>query len=234
MVTTAALVPTASEFSNFQKTYGLSPTVGVEIPIPNTVITSPPARKVGVYLKTLVVGLHRPLTDFQEELLRRNGCNVQMLTPNAFHKMVDLKMICLANGIIPYFFVFKYYFQFGATGDKYTIYACRGGHNLVLESKTPKNWQEKLLWVNQELLGRETFQENNFSNVILKLFPYNQTTADFLKTLQVDADGLLEVQLAVVGMSPIWCARGEMSVFFTVSNDSIFILVLLLPPVFYT
>lgn len=215
------LVLNPSGFETLQETYDLSTVDGVDFPASGVVITSPPSGKIIV--------LCLPLTDFQEELLRRNGCNIQMLTPNAVHKIVAFEMICRANDIILDFF-FKYVFWFGAISDKYTFFARRGGHNLVSHSKTPKKWQEKWLWVNQELFGREHHQANTFSNVTPKRFPHNQVTVDFLRTLQVDVDEYSEVLLAGVGMSPSWRACGEMSVFFTVSNGNIGISLLPPPP----
>lgn len=96
-----------------------------------------------------------------------------MLNPNVVHKMVAFEMIYEVNGIIRNFFVFKYFSQFGTTGNKYIFSACCGGHNLVPDSNTPKNWQEKWLWVNQELLGREHHRENTFLDVTMKLLPHN-------------------------------------------------------------
>lgn len=140
----------------------MSPAEGVEFPVSGAVITAPPAKKFSIYLKTLDAGLHLPLTDFQEELLRRNGCSVQMLMPNAVHKMVAFEIICRANGILLDFFVFKYFFRFGATGDKYTFSTRHGGYNLVPDSKTPKNQQEKWLWINRDLLVREPVERKTF------------------------------------------------------------------------
>ena len=158
MATPASLIRTTYEFENLQETYGLSLADRVEFPVPGAVITSPPSGKVNVYLKMLDACLRLALTEFQEELIFHNRCNIQMLNPNAIHKMVAFEMIYRANNIILDFFVFKYLFRFGATGDKYTLSAHRGGHSLVPDSNTPKNW----LWVNQELLGREHHRANNF------------------------------------------------------------------------
>lgn len=44
-----------------------------------------------------------------------------MLTPNAVNKVVAFEMICPANGLLPDYFVFKHFFRFCATGDKYTF-----------------------------------------------------------------------------------------------------------------
>ena len=38
-----------------------------------------------------------------------------MLTPNAVNKVVAFEMICWANGVLPYFFIFKFFFRFSAT-----------------------------------------------------------------------------------------------------------------------
>lgn len=65
-----------------------------------------------------------------------------MLTPNAVKKVVVFEMIFRPNGLLFDFFVFKFFFCFSATGDKYMFSAKRGGHVLVPYGKTPKNWQE--------------------------------------------------------------------------------------------
>lgn len=132
-----------------------------------------------------------------------------MLTPGAVHKIVAFEMICQANDILPDYFVFKFFFRFPATNDKYTFYARRGGHNLVVDSTPPKNWQDRWLWVNEELLCREYPWANTFSDTIPKLFPHNQETVDLLCTLQVDVDVMSEAILAGVGMIPSWRSRGE-------------------------
>ncbi|CAI9277823.1 unnamed protein product [Lactuca saligna] len=124
MATSMGLVPNPSEFEALQETYDLSTVDGVDFPASGVVITSPPFGKIVVYLKTLDVGLCLPLTNFQDELLRRNVCNIQMLTPNAVHKIVAFEMICRANDIILDFF-FRYFFWFGAISDKYTFFAWR-------------------------------------------------------------------------------------------------------------
>lgn len=77
------------------------PTDIVEFLKSGVVITSSPPKKVVVYLQTFDAGLRLPLTNYQEELLCRNGSNVQMLTPSTVHKMVAFEMIGWANGIVP-------------------------------------------------------------------------------------------------------------------------------------
>lgn len=84
-----------------------------------------------------------------------------------------------------------------------------------------------MVMLNRELLGCERPRANTLSDTIPKLFSHNQAVADLLRTLQVDVDMILEAILAAVGMIPCWCARGEMSVFYTVSNGKSS---LLLPP----
>lgn len=110
-------------------------------PVVDSMILSPPPRKVGIYLKTFEARLPLPLTDFQEELLSKNGYNIQMLTPNVVNKMVAFEMICRANEILPDFYAFKFFFRFCATNDKFIFSARRGGHVLVPDGKTPKNWK---------------------------------------------------------------------------------------------
>ena len=139
MASSMGLVPCSTKVATLQEAYGLTPIDGVEFSTARVVITSPLPRKVGVYLKTFDAALRLPLTNFQEELLYRNSCNVQMLTPSDVHKMVAVEMICMANDIVPDFFVFKFFFRFVARNHKYTFSARHGGHNLVLDTKPPKN-----------------------------------------------------------------------------------------------
>ncbi|CAI9302842.1 unnamed protein product [Lactuca saligna] len=154
------LVPNSCEFATLQEADGLTPANRVEFPTAGAEITSPPPGKVGVYLNNFDAGLRLPLTNFQEELHRRKDFNFQMLTPSVVHKMVAFEMICRANDIVPVFFVFKFFFRFAATNDKYTFFDCRGGHNLVLDNKLLKEWQNRWLWVNRDLLGWEYHRAN--------------------------------------------------------------------------
>ena len=139
-----------------------------------------------------------------------------MLTPNAVNKVVASEMICRANGYLPDYFVFKFFFRFCITGDKCTFSVRRGGHALVPDGRTPKNWQDKWLWVNQELVGSSRYRANAFADTIPKLFPHNQGVADYLKSVQVSAEDYSKALLSSVGMSPSWRRRGKMAVFFSV------------------
>lgn len=44
-----------------------------------------------------------------------------MLTLNVVNKVVAFEMVFLANGYLLDYFVFKYFFRFCCTGDKYTF-----------------------------------------------------------------------------------------------------------------
>lgn len=124
-----------------------------------------------------------------KKLLQKNGCNIQMPTPNVVNKMLAFEMIFRANNILPDFFVFKFFFRFSATDDKFTFSARRGGHFVVPNGKTPKNSQEKWLWINRERVGQGHYRVNNISDVIPKLFPHNQAITNFLKMIQVIPEG---------------------------------------------
>lgn len=63
------IVPSPIEFELLRDTYGFFPADGVELPISDSMIISPPTEKVGIYLKTFNDELRLPLTEFQEELL---------------------------------------------------------------------------------------------------------------------------------------------------------------------
>ncbi|CAI9296339.1 unnamed protein product [Lactuca saligna] len=113
------IVPSTTEYRRLEATYGLSSLEGVEFPAPGSSISSLPPGKIGVFLKTLDARIYFLLTDFQEEVLQKDGVSLQMLTPNAVNKVVAFEMICRANGYLPDYFVFKLFFRFCVTGDKY-------------------------------------------------------------------------------------------------------------------
>ncbi|CAI9290899.1 unnamed protein product [Lactuca saligna] len=126
-----SILPSATEYRQLEITYGLTSLEGVEFPSPDSSISSPPSGKIGVYLKTLHAGIRFPLTDFQEEVFQKDGCSLQMLTPNTVNKVVAFEMICRVNGYLPDYFVFKFFFRVCVTGDKCTFSVQRGGHALV-------------------------------------------------------------------------------------------------------
>ncbi|CAI9298460.1 unnamed protein product [Lactuca saligna] len=118
MANLPGIIPSAAEYRQLETTYGLSSLEGVEFPSPGSSISSPPPGKIGVSLKTLDVDIRFPLTDFQEEVLQKDGCSLQMLTPNVVNKVVAFKMICRVSGYLLDYFVFKFFFRFCITGDK--------------------------------------------------------------------------------------------------------------------
>lgn len=147
------VIPFDNEFKLLNDAYGFSLIDGLEFLAFDSMVLSPPTGKFGIYLKTFDTDLCLLLTDFQEEILKKNNYIIQMLNLNVVNKMVAFDMICRANGMLPDSFVFKFFFFFSATGDMYTFSAWHGGHILVLDNKTPKNWQYKWLWVNQDQVG---------------------------------------------------------------------------------
>ncbi|CAI9292753.1 unnamed protein product [Lactuca saligna] len=134
MTSPPGIVPSATEYQHLESTYGLSSLDGVEFPSSGSSIMSPPPRKLGIYQKVIRL----PLTDFQEEVLQKDGYSVQMLTPNIVNNVVAFEMICRTNGYLPDYFVFKYFFRFCCIGDKYTFFVRQRGHTLVPDGRTPK------------------------------------------------------------------------------------------------
>ncbi|CAI9279071.1 unnamed protein product [Lactuca saligna] len=218
MMNQPGIVPSPVEIELLRDTHGFSPTDNMELPIANSMILSPPPEKVGIYFKTFDVGLRLPLTDFQDELLQKNRCSIKMLTLNAVNKMVAFKMFCWANNILPNSFVFKFFFWSSATRDNFMFSTDRGGHVLVPNSKNPKKWQDKWLWVNRERVSYGHYRANEMSNFTHKLFPHNQVTDEILKTFQFVTDEYSKAVLSGVGMSPSWRARGKMLIFYVVMD----------------
>ncbi|CAI9281232.1 unnamed protein product [Lactuca saligna] len=177
MASPSGIVPSASEYSYLETTYGLTSLDGVEFPSPGSSILSPPPGKV-----------------------------------------VAFEMICRANGYLLDYFVFKYFFRFCWTGDKFMFSVRRDGHTLVLDDRTPKNWQDRWFWVNHGLVGSGRYCANTFADTTPKLFPHNQGMADFLKNIQVSPEDYSEALLSGVGMSPCLRRHSKMAVFFVVGD----------------
>ncbi|CAI9263223.1 unnamed protein product [Lactuca saligna] len=123
-----SILPSAAEYQQLETTYGISPLGGMEFPSHGSFISSPPPGKIGIYQKTLDAGVRLPLTDFQEEVLQKEGCSLQMLTPNVVNKLVVFEMIYHANNYLLDYFVFKCFFRFCLTGDKCTFLVPQRGH----------------------------------------------------------------------------------------------------------
>ncbi|CAI9268435.1 unnamed protein product [Lactuca saligna] len=179
MADSSGNLPSSVEYQYLEQTYDLSSMDGVKFLPHGSSITSPRPGKMGVYLKSFDARLHLPLTDFQEEV-------------------VAFEMICSANGVLPDYFVFKYFFSFCCTRDKCTSSVRRGGHTLVPDGKIPKNRQGKWLWVNHGLAGSGRYRAKSFSDLTPKLFPHNQSFVYLLKNIQVTPEDYSEVMLSGV------------------------------------
>lgn len=131
-------------------------------------------------------------------------------------------MICRANGVLPNFFEFKFFFRLCATSDKYTFFIRKGGYTLVPDGQTPKKQQDKWLWVNQDRVGCGRHWENKFSGVTPKLYPHNHAIADLLKAIHVVPEVQSEVLLTGVGMCHSQRHRGKMPIFYTVTDGEQF------------
>lgn len=91
MAAQSNIVPFEVEFKLLNDAYDISSVDSVEFPMTYSMILSLPSDKVGIYSKTFDAGLGLPLTNFQEELFQKNGCSVQMLTPNVVNKVMHLR-----------------------------------------------------------------------------------------------------------------------------------------------
>ncbi|CAI9285973.1 unnamed protein product [Lactuca saligna] len=96
MATQSSTIFSEADFKLVGDAYGLSPNEGVEFPSPDLLMLSPPPGKVGVYLKTLDAGMCLP-RHFQEVILQKNGCSIQILTPIAINKVLVFETICRDN-----------------------------------------------------------------------------------------------------------------------------------------
>ncbi|CAI9281582.1 unnamed protein product [Lactuca saligna] len=102
---------TAEEWKYFQFQFRFVPEHGVQIPLPDATLYSPPEGKVGIPITLLDVGLRLPTTDFFNLIIREYGFLVRELTPIAINKIVGFELLFRALGCLATIPAFKHFFN---------------------------------------------------------------------------------------------------------------------------
>ncbi|KAI3517682.1 hypothetical protein L1887_16899 [Cichorium endivia] len=91
MANLAGVEPTAEQYRLLADKYGFQPKDDV-LPAEGVDISLHPEAKVGICVKTFDVGYRLPISDFTDEVLRRNGVGIYQLTPNGVNKNVAFEL----------------------------------------------------------------------------------------------------------------------------------------------
>ncbi|CAI9289784.1 unnamed protein product [Lactuca saligna] len=112
---------TAEEWESFQFRFGLISEQGVQIPLPDASLYSPPDGKVGILIALSEAGLRLPTIDFFNLIICEYGFFVRELTPIA---ILGFELLCRALGRQPTVPTFKNSFNASTQSGTWTL-SCR-------------------------------------------------------------------------------------------------------------
>ena len=221
MDSSVAVVPSVGQMAALTARYGLQTDDGVLLPGVNSVFSSPPEGKIGVYVYHLDAGYRLPTSDFMAALLSHYRVHLHQLVPNGVSKVVAFEMLCRSLGFAPTIPVFRHFFRFApsSTGGNYTFCLRQNVHSLVSDMKSPpKDWAKQFFWVNEGRVGRMVWRTESVSDRSNPLGSKDEGMAAVLRQHQVVGESYPEVILAGAGMSTSWRIRGKMPLFFVKSE----------------
>lgn len=86
--------------------------------------------------------------------MRQYGFSMDDLTPYAVNKILGFELVCRVLGVLPQLWAFKAYFNSSTQSSVRTFSQRRDIHAFIINQKAPKkNWLDKWLWVNRNLVG---------------------------------------------------------------------------------
>ncbi|CAI9297693.1 unnamed protein product [Lactuca saligna] len=124
----------------------------VQLPLPDASVYSPSEGKVSIPIALSEAGLHLPTTYFFNLIIQEYGFSVRGPTPITINKIMGFELLYHALGRLPTVLAFKYFFNASTQSGTHTISYKRGVHTLIHDKNYNKNWQEKFLWVNNDLM----------------------------------------------------------------------------------
>ncbi|CAI9264002.1 unnamed protein product [Lactuca saligna] len=110
------------------------------------------------------------------------------MTPISINKIVGFELLYRTLVLQPTIPEFKYFFNAFTQSGTRTLSRRQGVPTLKHNKKSKKNWQDKFLWVNNDLVE----------------------LADALEKINIKGQNWLDYFSATSGMSVAWRARGEM------------------------
>lgn len=114
----------------------------------------PSTWKVGVPVSIFEAGFLLPISYFFDEVMQEYNFSVHDLTPNGVNKIVRFVLACRALGVLPQFRAFQYFFSSYTQSSVHTFSRRRNTHMFIVVQKAhQKIWQDRWLWVNNDLIG---------------------------------------------------------------------------------
>ncbi|CAI9259200.1 unnamed protein product [Lactuca saligna] len=179
----------------------------------NLNVVDPSKGRVEISITLFVVGLRLPTTYFFKLDIREYGFFVRELTPIAINKKVGFKLLCRARGHQLTVLVFKHFFNASTQSGTRTISCWRGVPTLIHDQKSKKNWKEKFLWVNNELVVLCYPRVKAYVGRAPMLFGADKELANNLEKISINGEEWIDCFLAAGGMRATWKARGKMHEF---------------------
>ncbi|CAI9274493.1 unnamed protein product [Lactuca saligna] len=106
--------------------YNSYPKFNPRLPEANDAITDAPEGFVGVYRVFFKSGLHLPAFDFLKTVLDYYGLHIAQITPNIFHKILFLTLLCVALDVSSAINIFCHFYILMSNGDWVSFSICDG------------------------------------------------------------------------------------------------------------
>ncbi|CAI9297291.1 unnamed protein product [Lactuca saligna] len=169
---------------------------GVQIPLPDASLYSPPKGKVIILIALFEAGLRFPTTYFFNLIIREYGFSVRELTPIAIKTIMGFELLCHALSLLPTVPTFKYFFNASTQSRTWTLSRRWGLPTLIHDKKSKKIWHEKFLWVNNDLVVLSYPRTKAYVDRSPTLFGADKELAGVLEKININGKDWLDCFLA--------------------------------------
>ncbi|CAI9299511.1 unnamed protein product [Lactuca saligna] len=152
---------------------------------------SPLEVKVEIPIALFEAGLHLPTTNFFNLIISEYGFSVRELTPIAINNIVGLELLYRAPRRQPIFPTFKHFFNASTQSGTQTLSRQWGVLTLIHDQKFKKSWQEKFLWVNNDLVVLGYPRVKVYVDSAPTLFGADREIADDLEKISINSEDWL-------------------------------------------
>ncbi|CAI9285315.1 unnamed protein product [Lactuca saligna] len=197
------------EWESFQFRFGFVAEYGVQIPLSDASLYSPPEGKFGIPIALFKAGICLPTTNFFNLIIREYGFSVREMTLISMNKIVGFELLCRALGRLPTILAFKYFFNASTQLETRTLSRRPGVLTLVHDKKSKKNWHEKFLWVNYNLVVLSYPRTKMYVDRAPTLFGTDKELVDALEKISINGKDWHDNFLAAEVMSAAWRAQGK-------------------------
>ena len=133
-----------------------------------------------------------PTTDFFNLIIREYRFLVKELTPITINKIIGFELLCRALGRLPTVTAFKDFFNGSTQSGTRTLSRRQGVPTLIHDKKSKKNWQEKFLQVNSDLVVLSYPRAKVYVDRPLTLFGADKELADVLEKININDEDWLD------------------------------------------